>query len=41
MVIITEDIIRKALNESIDEFMINEEVLNEKWGDSIKRLETF
>ena len=31
MVIITEDIIRKALNESIDEFMINE-----GWGDGIK-----
>jgi hypothetical protein len=36
MVIITEDIIRKALNESIDEFMINEDALNEKWGDAFK-----
>jgi hypothetical protein len=41
MVIITEDIIRKALNESIDEFMINEDTLNEKWGDSIKKVGNF
>ena len=41
MVIITEDIIRKALNESIDEFMINEDALNEKWGDSIKKVGNF
>lgn len=36
MVIITEDIIRKAVNESIGEFMINE-----KWGDSIKKVGNF
>lgn len=41
MVIITKDIIRKALNESIDEFMINEDALNEKWGDSIKKVGNF
>ena len=32
-VIITEDIISNALNESIDEFMLEEELMNEiNWG---------
>jgi hypothetical protein len=36
-VVITEDIIRNALNESIDEFMINEAMLNEfNWGNAVK-----
>ena len=36
-VIITEDIIRNALNESIDEFMVNEGMLNEfNWGNAVK-----
>ena len=35
--VITEDIIRNALNESIDEFMINEEMLQEyNWGNLFK-----
>jgi len=35
-VVITEDIIRKALNESIDEFILEESMINEKWGDAVK-----
>lgn len=35
-VVITEDIISRALNESIDEFMLEEDMINEKWGDAVK-----
>ena len=36
-VIITEDIVRNALNESIDEFMLEEELMNEiNWGGGWK-----
>ena len=35
-VVITEDIISRALNESIDEFILEEGMINEKWGDAVK-----